>query len=254
MASVVVRNATVEYPIYNAGAMSLRNRLISIGTGGVISRGTRNVITVKALDEVSFTIDDGDRVGLVGHNGAGKSTLLRTLAGIYEPAGGEVKVEGRVSTIFQLGAGLDRELSGYENVVRMGMMLGASRAEARTFIPDIEDFTELGNFLAVPVHTYSAGMLTRLTFAVATAIRPEILLIDEVLGAGDADFQKKAKIRMERVVKSARIFVLASHSPEMIDLYCNRTLHFEHGRLIADERRPSAADRRAAEPQVGNSN
>lgn len=243
MASIEVRNATVEYPIYNAGSMSLRNALVAVGTGGTISRGVRNIVTVKALDGVSFTLRDGDRVGLVGHNGAGKSTLLRTMAGIYNPTGGEVLVEGRVSTIFQLGAGLDSELNGYENIVRMGMFLGVSRAEARSFIPEIEEFTELGDFLSVPVHTYSAGMLTRLTFAVATAMRPEILLIDEVLGAGDAAFQEKAKERLENVIKSARIFVLASHSQSMIDLYCNRVLTFEHGRLADDEYRMEAEER-----------
>ncbi|WP_245293597.1 ABC transporter ATP-binding protein [Pseudochrobactrum sp. B5] len=215
--------------------MSLRNTLVAAGTGGIISRGTSNIITVKALDDISFTLNDGDRVGLIGHNGAGKSTLLRTLGGIYAPTAGSVCVEGRISTIFELGAGLDAELSGYENIIRMAMFLGATKSRARSFIPDIEEFTELGNFLAAPVHTYSAGMLTRLTFAISTAIQPEILLIDEVLGAGDASFQEKAKARMENVIKSASIFVLASHSTEMIKLYCNRTLQFEHGKLVEDK-------------------
>jgi len=236
MARIDVRNATVEYPIYQAGSMSLRNMLVAAGTGGTISRVVRNIVTVKALENVSFSLRDGDRVGLIGHNGSGKSTLLRTMAGIYSPTSGIVTVEGRVSTIFDMGAGLDSELSGYANIVRMGMFLGATKKEARSFIPDIESFTELGDFLAVPVHTYSAGMLTRLTFAVATAVKPEILLIDEVLGAGDAAFQDKAKARIENVIKSARIFVLASHSQAMIELYCNRTLCFEHGRLVDDLR------------------
>lgn len=235
MAIIEVQNATVEYPLYQGNSMSLRNTLVSAGTGGIISRGTSNIVTVKALDNISFTLNDGDRVGLIGHNGAGKSTLLRTLGGIYAPTAGNVRVEGRISTIFELGAGLDTELSGYENIIRMGMFLGATKSRARSFIPDIEEFTELGNFLAAPVHTYSAGMLTRLTFAISTAIQPEILLIDEVLGAGDASFQEKAKARMENVIKSARIFVLASHSTEMINLYCNRTLQFEHGRLVEDK-------------------
>ena len=234
MASIEVRNATVEYPIYQAGSMSLRNKLVAVGTGGTIERGSRNVVTVKALDDVSFSLPEGSRVGLVGHNGAGKSTLLRTLAGIYSPTGGEVRVEGKVSTIFQLGAGMDTELTGYENIVRMAMFLGATKADARALTPDIEEFTELGDFLVVPVHTYSAGMVARLTFAIATAIQPEILLIDEVLGAGDADFQMRAKERLEKVIRSARVFVLASHSEEMISLYCTRTLRFEHGRLVGD--------------------
>lgn len=236
MAMIELQNVTVEYPLYQGNSMSLRNSLIAAGTGGIISRGASNIVTVKALNNVTFTLKDGDRVGLIGHNGAGKSTLLRTLGGIYSPTAGVVRVEGRISTIFQLGAGLDTELSGYENVVRMGMFLGASKSQAKAFIPDIEDFTELGDFLSAPVRTYSAGMLTRLTFAISTAIKPEILLIDEVLGAGDASFQEKAKVRMESVIKSARIFVLASHSSEMINLYCNRTLQFAHGSLIEDKK------------------
>lgn len=234
MASVIVDNITVEYPIYHTGSMSLRNKLVAVGTGGAIQRGVGNIVTVRALTDVSFALKDGDRVGLVGHNGAGKSTLLRTLAGIYKPNRGHVRVEGKVSSLFQLGAGLATELSGYENVVRMGMLLGATKAEARAFAPEVEAFTELGDFLSMPVHTYSAGMLTRLTFAVATLVKPQIMLIDEVLGAGDAAFQRKAKERIEGVMNSARILVLASHAQQIIDLYCNRILHFEHGRLIAD--------------------
>lgn len=235
MVKISAINATIEYPLYKSGSMSLRNTVIAATTGGKITRGTKNIITVKAIDNVNFTINDGDRVGLIGHNGAGKSTLLRSLAGIYAPTSGQIIVEGKISSIFQLGAGLDTELSGYENIIRMGMFLGVSKSKAKSFIPEIEDFTELGDFLSAPVHTYSAGMLTRLTFAISTAIQPEILLIDEVLGAGDAAFQEKAKCRIQNVIKSAKILVLASHSTEMINLYCNRTLQFEHGKLIEDK-------------------
>ncbi|MCO6187960.1 ABC transporter ATP-binding protein [Rhizobium sp. L1K21] len=236
MSKIELKNATVEYPIYHADSMSLRNKIVSIGTGGTISRGVKNIVTVKALDDVSFTLEEGDRVGLIGHNGSGKSTLLRTLAGIYTPTGGSVTVDGKISTIFDLNAGLDTELSGYENIVRMAMFLGASGKKARAMIPEIEDFAELGDFLSMPVRTYSAGMLTRLAFAVATAVEPEILLIDEVIGAGDQRFQERAKERLINVVKSAKIMVLASHSDIMIELYCNRALTFEHGKLIKDER------------------
>lgn len=241
MAKVDVNNVTLEYPIYNASAMSLRNTLVSLGTGGTLSKdASSNIVVVKALDNVSFSLQDGDRVGLVGHNGAGKSTLLRSVAGIYKPSAGEVKIEGSLATIFQLGAGLDPDLTGYENIIRMAMFLGSGKAEAKRMIPDIEAFTDLGNFLSVPVHAYSAGMLTRLSFGVATAVDPDILLIDEIIGAGDAEFQEKAKRRIEAIIRSARILVLASHSSSMINLYCNRILKFEHGRLIEDKRLPSA--------------
>lgn len=234
MARIDVSHATVEYPIFSAGAMSLRTRLVALGTGGTIAKSGRNIVTVRALDDVSFSLKDGDRVGLVGHNGAGKSTLLRTLAGIYHPISGRVTVEGSMSSILQLGAGLDRDLSGYENIVRMAMIHGTSKADARAMIPDIEAFTDLGDFLSVPVHTYSAGMLTRLTFAVATALKPDILLIDEVIGAGDAAFQDKAQARLEGLVGSAKILVLASHDDAMIAKFCNRSMTFEHGKLVKD--------------------
>ncbi len=236
MARIDVQHATIEYPIFNGASMQLRNRIVEVSTGGIISRGTKDVLTIRALDDISFTIEDGEYVGLVGHNGAGKSTLLRTLAGVYTPAKGNVDVSGSISTIFQLGAGMNRDLSGYENIVRMGMFMGASAAQARAFIPDVESFSELGNFLSMPVHTYSDGMLTRLSFAVATAVRPDILLIDEALSAGDAEFQKKAQARIANIISSAKILVLASHSQSLIELYCNRVLHFEHGKLIKDEK------------------
>jgi ABC-type polysaccharide/polyol phosphate transport system ATPase subunit len=235
VARIEAKNATIDYPIYDGASMHLRNRIVEVSTGGIISRGTSNVVSIRALDNVSFTIEDGEFVGLVGHNGAGKSTLLRTLAGVYSPSSGSIEVSGRISTIFQMGAGVNRDLSGYENIVRMGMYMGAGMAEAKSFIPDVEAFSELGDFLAMPVHTYSDGMLTRLTFAVATAVRPDILLIDEALSAGDAEFQKKAQARISNVISSAKILVLASHVPKLIELYCNRVLHFDHGKLVKDE-------------------
>ncbi|RMD93993.1 MAG: ABC transporter ATP-binding protein [Alphaproteobacteria bacterium] len=234
MARVTLSGVCVEYPVYHAGAMSLRNRLVAAGTGGAIRRGVDSIVTVKALEDVSFTLTDGDRVGLLGHNGAGKSTLLRTLAGIFTPTAGRLEVEGEVSSILHLGAGMDPELSGRENIIRMAMFMGASLRQAQAIIPDIEAFADLGDFLSMPVHSYSAGMLARLAFGVATAMRPDILLIDEVLGVGDAEFQQKARQRIEAMMEQARILVLASHSEEMIRLYCNRTLTFAHGRLVAD--------------------
>ncbi|HEY8594861.1 MAG TPA: ABC transporter ATP-binding protein [Devosiaceae bacterium] len=233
MARISLQDVTVEYPIYNAGAFSLRSNLLAIGTGGRISSEARRVRTVTALDRVTLELGDGDRLGLVGHNGSGKSTLLRTMAGIYTPTRGRIEIEGRVSTVFGLGAGLQPELTGYDNIVRMAMMLGATRGQAEASIPEIEAFTELGDFLKVPVHTYSAGMRTRLTFAVATAAQPEILLVDEVFGAGDADFQGKAKMRMAEFVEKSSILVLASHSGELIEKLCDTVICLSHGAIVA---------------------
>ena len=232
MARVSLDKISVEYPIYNAGAFSLRNNLVAIGTGGRISAEARHIKSVMALEDVTLELNDGDRLGLVGHNGSGKSTLLRTIAGIYQPVRGSVEVEGRVSTVFGLGAGLQPELSGYDNIIRMSMMLGATRAQAEAAIPDIEDFSELGNFLAMPVRTYSAGMSMRLNFAVATASYPEILLVDEIFGAGDAEFQVKAQKRMNEFVEKASIFILASHSEQLIKKFTKNTVQLRHGRIM----------------------
>ncbi len=231
MAHVQFVNVTLQYPIYNAKSMSLRNQLVRIGTGGRMSHESRDVVTVTALSDVSFELLDGDAVGLVGHNGAGKTTLLRAIAGIFSPSEGEIRVEGMISTIIELGAGMDPELSGYENIIRMGLLLGLNQADSERCIPDIEDFTELGDFLLAPVRTYSAGMTMRLMFAVATSVRPEILLIDEMFGTGDAQFQHKAHLRMEGLIDSAKVFVFASHSPELIKKYCNRLLVLDHGSI-----------------------
>lgn len=231
MAYINFKNVVLEYPIYNAKSMSLRNQLVNLTTGGVLANETSDVLTVRALDKVSFDLKDGDRVGLVGHNGAGKTTLLRTMAGIFHPISGEVKSEGRISSIIELGGGLDNELSGYENIIRMGMMLGGTKLEMETSLPDIEEFTDLGNFLLVPVRTYSAGMLMRLMFAVGTSIRPEILLVDEMFGAGDASFRDKAESRMKRLIGDAKIFVFASHSHELIEKYCHKIFVLEHGKV-----------------------
>lgn len=231
MAHIRFENVTVQYPIYNAHSLSLRNQLVRIGTGGRLAKESSNIVTITALDSVSFELNEGDTVGLVGHNGAGKTTLLRTMAGIYPPVVGEVLRQGKVSTIIELGAGLDVELSGYENIVRMGMLLGSSHQEMEAAIPGIEAFTELGDFLSMPVRTYSSGMIMRLMFAVGTAIRPEILLIDEMFGTGDAAFQEKAHRRMHELISAAKIFVFASHSPDLIKKYCRRVFSLEHGSL-----------------------
>lgn len=231
MAHISFRNVTVQYPIYNTHSLSLRNQLVRIGTGGRLAKESSSIVTITALDSVSFDLEEGDTVGLVGHNGAGKTTLLRTMAGIYPPALGKVSRQGRVSTIIELGAGLDIELSGYENIVRMGMLLGSTRMEMEAAIPEVESFTELGDFLSMPVRTYSSGMVMRLMFAVGTAIRPEILLIDEMFGTGDAAFQAKAQARMHELISAAKIFVFASHSTDLIRKYCRRIFTLDHGVL-----------------------
>ncbi len=229
MATLIFDDVTMAYPIYNARSQSLRNQLVRIGSGGRIGSNSGAIVTVTALSHVSFALANGDAVGLIGHNGAGKSTLLRTMAGIYRASSGNISRTGSVATVFELGAGMDPELSGYENIMRMLLLMGNSVAQAKAKIPDIEDFSELGNFLILPVRTYSSGMTMRLMFSVATSVRPEILLIDEMFGTGDAPFQKKAEARMHDWISGTDIFVFASHDHGLIKRLCNRVFRLDHG-------------------------
>ena len=229
MTSLNFNNVTVQYPIYNAHGMSLRNQLVRISTGGSIEKEAGHVQIVTALRNVSFNLKEGDSVALIGHNGAGKSTMLRTMAGVYTPISGHVTRKGRVATVLELGAGMDPELSGYENIIRMGVLLGMGMREIQERTEEIEEFTQLGDFLQLPVRTYSSGMSTRLMFAVATSTKPDIFLVDEIFGMGDAEFQVNAKRRMENLIKSVGIFVFASHNNDLVKTYCNRFFRLEHG-------------------------
>ncbi|HTI86461.1 MAG TPA: ABC transporter ATP-binding protein [Alphaproteobacteria bacterium] len=234
MASIVVKNVVLDYPIYGASHRSFRTALLG-RTGGLIRQesGRQHRVVVRALDDVSFTLDHGDRLGLVGHNGAGKSTLLRLLAGVYAPVSGEVITEGRISPLFTAAPGIDIEDTGYENIRTCGMFLGMSREEIAAKTPEIAEFCELGDYLNLPVRTYSAGMMTRLAFAIATSIDPGILLLDEGLGAGDARFAARAEKRMMELINRSSIMVLASHSDAMIKDVCSKAALMESGRLIA---------------------
>ncbi len=235
MATLVFDDVSVAYPIYNAHSQSLRNQLVRIGSGGRIGSSGGSIVTVTALDHVSFALNNGDAVGLIGHNGAGKSTLLRTMAGIYCTTSGRITRMGLVSTVFELGAGMDPELSGYENIMRMLLLMGNSVPEAKAKIPDIEDFSELGDFLVLPVRTYSSGMTMRLMFSVATSVKPEILLIDEMFATGDASFQKKAEARMHDWIAGTDIFVFASHDHGLIKRLCNRVFRLDHGTINEED-------------------
>lgn len=203
-----------------------------VSTGGRIESEAGHIQIVTALKDVSFELKKGDAVGLVGHNGAGKSTMLRTMAGIYTPVAGEIIRQGSVATVLEMGAGMDPELTGYENIIRIAVLMGMSIAQIQKKTQEIEQFTQLGSFLNLPVRTYSAGMATRLMFAVATSTQPDILLVDEVFGTGDAEFQVKAKERMEALISSVGIFVFASHDTDLIRSYCNRFFRLEHGSVV----------------------
>jgi ABC-type polysaccharide/polyol phosphate transport system ATPase subunit len=233
MARVVLENVRVDFPIY-ATQRNLRTAIFNRATGGLIQRqGKQGRAVVEALAGVSMTFEDGDRIGLIGHNGSGKSTLLKVLAGIYEPIEGRLLVEGQVTPLFDMMPGLDPEDSGYENIVTCGLLLGLSRDEIESKIPNVEEFCELGEYLALPVRTYSTGMMMRLGFALVTAIDPGVLLMDEGIGAGDARFTERAEKRLKEFVGRSRILVLASHSNTMIKSMCNKAALLQAGRLVA---------------------
>lgn len=231
MASIAFDNVSLRYPIYGSHGMSLRSHLMRVATGGNIEKDSRTTV-ITALKDVSFTLKDGDAVGLIGHNGAGKSTMLRTMAGIYPSSSGRVVRQGKTATVFEIGAGLNPELSGYDNIVNLGMMMGLSYGEAKALTPEIEVFTELGDFLQLPIRTYSSGMTMRLMFAVATATTPEILLLDEMFSTGDAGFQGKSQKRIHKIIDESKIFVFASHDMGLIKNYCNRIFKLIHGEVF----------------------
>jgi ABC-2 type transport system ATP-binding protein/lipopolysaccharide transport system ATP-binding protein len=231
MASIELNDVSVSFPIYSAGSRSFKNAMLAATTGGRIGNEAKHVV-VQALDQVSLKFGVGDRVALIGHNGAGKTTLLRVLAGIYEPRGGWVKIEGRVTPMFDINLGIDPESTGYENIILRGLYLGLTKAEIMERRDSVAEFTELGPFLDFPVRTYSAGMHARLAFAMATCINPEILLLDEGIGAGDAGFMEKANLRLDQFVAKTGILVLASHTDDLVRRLCNKAVLMEHGRAV----------------------
>lgn len=231
MASIKLQSVSVDFPIYNLNARSLKKHFIRLTTGGVLVNGERNCVVVRALDQLSFELNHGDRVALIGRNGAGKSTLLRVLAKIYEPNEGVIKFDGKISPLLDLMLGLNPESTGYENIILRGLLLGLSRKEVMKKIDEIATFTELGDYLAVPMRTYSSGMQLRLAFGVATCIHPEILLMDEIIGVGDATFMAKAKQRLNDLVEQSSVVVLASHDETVVKKICNKALLLDGGRV-----------------------
>jgi len=226
-----LENVSVSFPIYHGGSRSLKKSLLFRGSGGQLASDASHRITVEALRNVSLKFQTGDRVALIGTNGAGKTTLLRVMAGVHEPVAGVVTTRGRISPMFDISLGIDGEISGYDNIRLRGLILGLTAREIEERMADIVDFTELGDYLDIPVRTYSSGMMTRLTFAVATCFAPEILLMDEWIVAGDAGFLAKAQHRIEAFVKQAGILVLASHSSEICREWCNKAVWMERGEV-----------------------
>ena len=235
MASIVADRIRIEYPILDSMNRSIKRRFVSAATGGLVARDARDHVVVTALNDVSLTISQGERVALVGHNGSGKSTLLRSIAGVYRPLAGELRVQGSISTLFDISTGFDLEATGYENIVLRGLVMGMTRAQVAQRMSEIREFSGLGDYLELPIRTYSSGMVLRLAFAVATSVQRDIVLMDEWLAVGDAEFSERAEDRLHDHLARTSILVLATHSEELVRKVCNRRIELKQGRVVADE-------------------
>ena len=233
MASISVKNVDLVYPVIDT-ERSFRRVLNPTRLGGVIGqRSARERPHVRALNNINLELKDGDRVGIIGHNGAGKTTLIKLLGGVFEPSAGHVEITGSSATLVTQGLGVDAEDTGYENIRLCGLYLGMSSAEIKERTAEIAEFTELGDFLHLPVKTYSSGMVVRLAFAITTAISPEIIILDEGIGAGDARFAKKAQERVNNMINKCSVMVLASPSTTLIQQMCTKAMILSHGELVA---------------------
>src|SRR5262249_28195570 len=227
MTSIVLDNVSLVFRVRQNRRIPLKDFIVK----QMFRRSINPYMEIRALQNIHLTIREGDRLGIVGHNGAGKSTMLKLLAGIYPPTAGERTVHGEISSLFDLQLGFEPEASGWENIAYRGYLQGETPRSLRAKLDEIAAFSELGEFLDSPVRHYSSGMLVRLAFAVATAIDPEILLMDEVLSAGDLAFQKKCRRRMEEMIDKARLIVMVSHDLDALTRFCNRAIWLDHGEI-----------------------
>lgn len=233
MTSIRLDNVSLDFPIYNAQAFSFRQAVVNNVLGGILKQETKSTVLVSALKNISFSLQYGDRLGLIGHNGAGKSTLLKTLAGVYTPTAGSITTEGKIATLFDIAPATYDDLTGRENLYISSIVRGKSFAEAKACLDHMGEFTELGDYLHVPMRTYSSGMRVRIGFAVATEGTPDILLIDEVFGAGDKGFMDKSVERLTALIKRAGILIFSSHSEALLSKFCNKLMILEHGEIKA---------------------
>lgn len=230
MAKIELENVGLTFTIRKTRSVTIKEYLIK----RLFLESVNPRMNIHALNGINLSVSDGDRVGVIGHNGAGKSTLLKMLAGIYPPSRGRRIVEGKICSLFDIALGFEPEASGRENIRYRAYLQGETPTSLRRKQAEIEEFSELGEFLTVPVRYYSAGMLVRLAFSIATAVEPEILLIDEVLSAGDRAFQLKARVRMQEMMANASLMVFVSHDLDAIAAMCNRGLWLQHGTMMAE--------------------
>ena len=231
MSYIHLENLSLNFPIYGAGKQVFKKELLRLATGGLLNKGKDKTIHISALNDLSFKISSGMRLGLIGHNGSGKSTLLRTIAGIYEPTGGQIEIKGKVTPILDMMVGMSDESTGYENITVNALLHRLTKKEISQITKEVEIFSELGDYLHMPMRTYSAGMRMRLAFSIASNLPNDILVIDEVFGAGDKNFIEKATNRMMNMIDTSNIVVFASHDNELLRTFCTHVLWLDGGKI-----------------------
>jgi len=229
MAHIILNNASVVLPIYNSSARSITNTIVSAATGGVLTAQKGGHLSIEALKDLNLEIRSGDRLGIVGHNGAGKSTLLRLLSGVFEPSSGKISRSGSISSLVDIALGINGENTGRENIFLRGKLMGLSKRQIDQKIEEIIEFSELGDYINLPVRIYSSGMLLRLAFSVSTSISADILIMDEWLSVGDGAFAERSSERLRELVDNSEILVIASHARDLIEETCNKVVWLEHG-------------------------
>ena len=248
-ATIDAHDVSVLFPLYHGNSRSLKKLFVAAASGR-LAQDKQHRVVVRALSDINFSLKRGERLGLIGSNGAGKTTLLRVLAGIYEPVSGHVRIRGTLSALLDPSMGMNIDLTGRENIMLRGLYGGLSRPMLARLEEDVIEFAELSDFIDLPMRIYSAGMTVRLGFALATAIRPRILLMDEWFLAGDAAFMEKAKHRLEDMVRAADILVLSTHSDVIIKEWCTRVIWLEKGRIRADGPAAEVVEQYAHAPLV----
>jgi ABC-type polysaccharide/polyol phosphate transport system ATPase subunit len=227
---IELKNVSIDYPIDHEDGYSFKNTLLNFYAKAKKPKAQ----FFRALDSISFNVKPGEKVGLIGLNGAGKSTALRVISGIFKPSSGSIKVKGKVSPLLDFATGFEANMTGIENIQIRLMLLGLSKKEADAKVPEIIEFTELGDFIYQPVRTYSSGMFIRLAFGVSTSISPEILVADEIIGAGDAQFANKARKRLDHFLSREITMVISTHDVELLESFCTRILWLHQGKIIED--------------------
>lgn len=231
MSNISAKSISIEFPIFGIRSRSFKSSLLKSVTGGRILKDNSSV-SIKAIDDISFEFVAGDRIGLIGHNGSGKTTLLRAMSGVYSPTSGLLEVQGSVSSLLDIFLGMDMDSTGLENIIARGLLMGASLSTIKEKIPEIIMFSGLGDYIDLPMRTYSSGMAMRLAFSASTSFDADVVLMDEWLSVGDNDFIKTSQQRMRRLIDNAKIVVLASHDHKLIKSLCNKTITMSHGKIV----------------------